>query len=98
MPRAEFYDLDVRAAVETGDARNIEVYESKTLQFIGPFTANIDIEVSLDGTTFDQFGATVSAPGIVELPGTYKSIRLNTTSYTSGTPVVKFGGRHSSTR
>lgn len=96
MSKAYFFDLEAPAEVATGTARNVEDYDQITIQFIGPFSADIDIEASLDGgSTWGQVGSTQSAPGVQELPGTYELLRLNTTDYTSGTPVVKVGARNS---
>lgn len=99
MGIAAFRTLEAPAAVSIGAAVAVDRLDDKTIQFTGTFSANIDVEGSLDpdGVEYGVI-ATVSAPGLVQIPGTYRRIRLNTTSFTSGTPVAFLAGRDSRTR
>jgi len=99
MPIALFQTLEAPAAVAIGAAKSVERLTDKSLQILGTFTATIDVEGTLDpaGATWGVI-ATVSAPGLTQIPGTYRQIRLNTTAHSSGTPVAYLGGRDDRTR
>lgn len=94
-----FKELPVPGSVAIGAATDIGRLTDKTVQFIGTFVATIDIEGSLDPAGV-EYGviATVTAPGIVQIPGTYQTIRMNTTSFTSGAPLAYLGARDDRTR
>lgn len=100
MPRAQFDTLQVPTSVTVGAPRNVEDLTDKSVQFIGPFVANLDLEGSLDpdGLVWGAIQTGINAPQIVQVPGTYRQLRVRTTSFTSGTPVAFLGSRNDRTR
>ncbi len=99
MPIGFFKQLEAPASVAIGAAVNADRLADKTVQIIGTFVADLDIEGSLDpaGTVFGVI-ATVSAPGLTQIPGTFRKLRINTTAFTSGVPQAFLGARDDRTR
>jgi hypothetical protein len=56
----------------------------------GTFVATVAIEVSMDGANWAPV-ASLTAPGTVNIPFAVRAIRANTTAFTNGTPVARYG-------
>ena len=80
----------VPLAEVTGAASSIANLREKAVQVSGTFDATISIEWSLDGTNFNTIAATadLTAAAFVSVPFLAQSVRVDTTVYASGTPVV----------
>lgn len=63
-----------------------------TFEVTGTFVATIDLEATIDGTTWHAL-ATVTAPGLVNVAGVFHSVRADVTAYTSGSvnAAVRYG-------
>ncbi len=83
--------MDARAAVETGDPLFVARLANMTLQVTGTFSATIDAQGSMDGVNWEDV-ATSLAVGFVEISERVQWLRLDTTGYVSGTPVVVLDG------
>lgn len=92
--RYESYPLEVPASVASGAALDVHDLTDKTIAVSGTFAASIQIEGSLDGSTWIAIGAPISAPALVEVSATVAQIRASTTAYTSGTPSGIVAGRN----
>lgn len=88
--RGVHYSLDVKKAVANGDAFPTADLTEKWVHITGTFVATLDIEGSMDGTNWIAF-ATEAAPALVEIPATFKKMRISTTAYVSGTPLAALG-------
>jgi hypothetical protein len=81
-------------ATATGTARNIADSDEGYCYVGGTFVGTVAIEVSPDaGTTWIQFGASLTAPGITAVLPPATLVRAKCTAFTSGTILVAFGGR-----
>lgn len=80
----------------TGDSGVLEMsmYTNKWLQVLGTFTATLQIQVSLDGSTFFTLHANVNSAGLYEIAPTCKALKVQVSSYTSGQPIVVVGGHN----
>ena len=85
--------LDVKTSVAVGDA-SVAKMKDMAVQITGTFSATLDVEASADGTNFEDVpsGGGITAPAIVAIPYMAHSVRINTTAYTSGTPVAVLVG------
>jgi hypothetical protein len=84
-------DLDVEASVAIGDAYDLEDGEQAVINLSGTFSATIQVQVSLSAAGDDWFNwsMALSAVGTVIIPrGIARRVRMNTTVYSSGTPVA----------
>lgn len=59
------------------------------LQVTGITTATVELQGSLDGTTFFTLGTALTANGLVIVAAATKYLRANCTAYTSGTIIAK---------
>ncbi len=59
-----------------------------TLVVSGITTATLQPMASLDNVAFFAVGSPITANGVYTLNGSYQFLRIDTTAYTSGTPVV----------
>lgn len=85
-------------AVETGLARSLAGYDvPATVMVSGTFVGTILIELSMDGTSWAQFGSSITAPGVVKVDVPCKQIRARASAYTSGLAVVWLGALNSTT-
>lgn len=92
MATNNLYTLEARASQAIGAAFRCAPMRDKTVQVAGVFTATLQLEGSLDGTTWTALGTAFTAPGIRHIPESVHWIRVNTTLYTDGTPSVKLAG------
>ena len=90
--RAEFYPLTVPASVAIGAVFPCAQFREKWVHVHGTFVASMDIEGSMDDTNWFKVQTAVSTPSAVQVSPTIKSLRINVTAYTSGTPAAHFGG------
>lgn len=85
--------LDVPTAAGVGAPKPLrDIQLEKCVQVAGTFTANLSIEVSLDGTHYQAVVTGVTAPGIHQLPYPAATVRVRTVSFASGAPVVTVAG------
>lgn len=98
MGIGRFQTLAVQLAVAAGAPFDVSRLGALTLQTTGTFVATMQLQVSHDGTNFETLGADITAPEVREIAGTWRSVRINTSVFTSGTPVVTLGGRDTRTR
>lgn len=80
--------LDSVSANGAGPVENA-YFHRMSFQAVGTFDANIDIEVSNDGTNFSASGLTLtSASPVGVINGPFKAVRANVSGYSSGTITV----------
>lgn len=80
------------AAVGSGTAFDCSTWVEKTIQAIGAGT--VDIEGTIDGTTWKKIGATVTSPALVAIVETVWKIRP---TWVSGSVDVWIAGLNSQT-
>ena len=84
----------VPQAIAAGTPMNVENMAEKEVVIGGTFVASLDVEISLDGSTWIKVitGATVpaAAESVLDLA---KFMRVKVTAYTSGQPIVRIYGR-----
>jgi hypothetical protein len=73
-----------------GTALDIWGATTKLVQATGTFTGTIQIQGSLDGTTWVNEGSAITAAGALAITNAWNYLRSKCTAYTSGTPVVMF--------
>lgn len=90
--RLETYELDIaQGATGEGAPQTVEELMHLTVQTTGVFVASVDIETSVDGTSW-VIAATITAGGLTTINGVHKKIRTNVTAHTSGQAVVHLAG------
>lgn len=96
--RPEFHLIEVKLDATPGpdsegaSSRYPELCVDHTVQVSGVFVADLRLEVSNDGATWTELDA-FTAPEIAVYEGTaFRFARVRTNAYTSGTPVVRYGG------
>jgi hypothetical protein len=91
--RFEPYDVAVPTSVAVGASQKCADLRDKFVQLKGTFTATVEWQVSMDGTTWANSSARAeTTPGFVSIPETCAFIRANVTAFTSGTPTAILGG------
>lgn len=101
--RPEFYVLaiarDVGGApdVGAGDALTTRAHLDHTIQIDDedsgdPFVGSLDLEVSNDGVVWVPLQAGITGPELLFFESSFAFLRVNVTAYTSGEPVVRYGG------
>lgn len=98
MPVARFLEFAVPQAVQAGASKDTEDLVEKTVQVLGTFVATLAIQGTVDGSTWGDIQTDITAPGLVQIPGTFRAMRINVTAYVSGTPRALLGARDSRTR
>ena len=73
-----------------GTALAIHGDTTKMVQFTGTFTATIQMQGSLDGSSWVNEGSAATAVGGLEITKAWNYLRTKMTAYTSGTPVVLY--------
>lgn len=90
------YNLGDFTATATGTAATVGHFEPGSVygSIDGTFVGTMTIEVSFDGSSFEQYGASVTAGNTLfgPLPGGVKLARAKCTAFTSGTIKVRLGG------
>lgn len=87
------YALPVQTSVAVATAHpGPSQLREKYVQVSGTFSATLQLEGTIDGTAWFTLGATITAAALRSIPETIASIRVNTTVYASGTPVVTLAG------
>lgn len=92
MANMEGYALNAPAAVQAGTAFDARRLRGRLVQITGTFTATLGVEGSIDGTVWTGIGSAITAPGYRVVEDGWSYVRINTTAFTSGTPVAKLGG------
>ena len=92
MARPEKIRMEVLASVGVGQTENVFRFRDKYVQVHGTFSATLQLEASIDGSTYFAVGPAVSAPGVVPFPETAECARIRTTAFTSGTPEATLAG------
>jgi hypothetical protein len=72
-------------AVGPSEAIDLQGRTRFTIQATGTFSAQVKIEVSLDGENWVEQGAALTAAGLQSLALAVKYLRVNVAGYTSGT-------------
>jgi hypothetical protein len=89
--------LDVPEAADgTGDMYDVRELCEMTVQVAGSFTANVNIQGRIGNgplTTIE----TVTGPGFVEVPRTFRDLAVNVSGHSGGQPVVWLAGREART-
>lgn len=85
------YALQVPSAVGVGVPYRTDSIEDIAVQVNNTFTGTIAIEVSLDGAEFYPV-ASVTAPGLYDIPWPAKAIRANVSALTGAAPVAVVAG------
>lgn len=85
--------LDAKNSVAAGTAQRVDEHIDKWIQMTGTYTASIDLEVTLDGSTWTKIATALATGSITEIPQNCRAIRLNTTAFTSGTPACTYRAR-----
>ena len=75
-----------------GTATNTNGWLNKTVQFTGTFVATIQMQGSMDGTTWLDEGTAATAVGKLEVTPAWVYMRCKMTGYTSGDPIVFING------
>jgi hypothetical protein len=63
-----------------------------TVQISGTFAATATVEGSMDGVVWGAAAAAVTAPGVIQVPGTYRELRVTVSGFSSGTITSRLGG------
>lgn len=92
--RLDTFQLIVPLQVAAGTAQSIRDYDHKTVVVSGTFNATLELEASIDGGTSWFTVMIFVGPNEVTLDGELPLVRVNTTAYVDGTPIVKIVGRH----
>jgi len=92
MARPEKLTMEVPVAVGVGRVENVFRFRDKYLQVHGTFVATVQLEASIDGSTYFAVSTGLSAPGVVPFPETAEFARIRTTAFTSGTPEATLAG------
>lgn len=89
---ARFEPLDntlfVPSAVGQGQPVNVRGRTLHTFFVSGLGTATLQIMASVDNVNFLPVGSAITSNGVYTVQGSFESIRVDVTSYTSGTPQV----------
>jgi hypothetical protein len=80
--------LTVPSAVGQGQPVDVRGRTLHTLFVTGLGTATLQPMASVDNVNFLPVGNAITANGIYTIQGSFESIRVDVTSYTSGTPQV----------
>ena len=87
--------LDVASSAAAGAPELVQHLVDKWVYISASFVATLVVEISPDnGTTWEPIATFTDTTGNVEVPQSATHIRINTTSYGSGTPVAKLTGRN----
>lgn len=82
------YILNVPAAVGQGTPVNVHGRTFHTFFVSGLGTATLQVMASVDNVTFLPVGNSITTNSVVTIEGSFESIRVDVTAYTSGTPQV----------
>ena len=91
MARPEKIELPVvNTNGADGDARIIDRFRNKSVQFSGVSGGSFNLELEIDGIFVSV--QTITADGITEVPQTAESARIHTTTASGGTPSATIMG------
>jgi hypothetical protein len=86
--RPEFFSLEVKKATAIGAPQVCSDLVQKWVQIAGTFSATLSVEATINGNDYFIVQSGIIAAAVVEVPMAVKSVRIETTSYTSGTPTA----------
>lgn len=98
MVQVGFSRIPVPVAVAAGAGADVRFMERKTVAITASGTATNQVQISLDPTdppasaSWVNEGTALTADGTVEISKPCAWIRINTTAFTSGTPVGYVAG------
>ena len=92
--RFESFGVEAPVSISIGSAQNVEELGSLAAQVSGTFVATMQLEGSLDGSTWNTIIADITTTGFHAIDPILKAVRINTTAYTSGSPVVIVAGHN----
>lgn len=85
--------MNVKQAVATGDKHPVKHFMAeKSVQVAGTFSATMRIQGSNDGANWADLTGDLTSAGITAITTPLAFMRVDTTAYTSGTPVVTLCG------
>jgi len=76
------------SANTNGVGQDVSDFKYGSVQVVGTFNANIQLQGSNDGTNWVSFGAAITTAGFTELDLYYAHIRVNVNTYVGGTAAV----------
>lgn len=90
--RSYHQDLGLPGADGTSPEWACDLITQKVLQVSAVFTANLQVEATVDGTNWVDVGGVIAAPALLQIPDWYASIRVEVSGWVAGTPVAVLGG------
>jgi len=96
--RHDLATIPFPTGVGAANSIRVEHFQEKTVQIDGTFVADIDIEGSVNGTTYHPLRTGISAPGIFLITEAVRNLRLRATGFTSSASgAAVLGAFHSRT-
>lgn len=88
--------LEVKKAVQAGAAKDVLAWQAiKTVQVTGgAFNATLQLQGSNDGTNWDELCDDITAVGFYTFTAVVEQIRVNTSAYVAGDPLVTLAGHY----
>jgi len=84
-------DLTVAGNVQSGSSWPCDHHVNKTVQVTGTFTGTVTVVGTIDGTNWAPVGsATLTAPGIVTVAASLKSLAIQGSSWSAGTATATY--------
>ena len=90
--KPETIDMVPPVEVAIGPERSVRRLTDKALQVAGTFSATLQLEGTINGSTWEDVGVAITAPGIVVVAGTFEKLRINVTVFVSGVPTALLAG------
>lgn len=90
-------DLSVAGDAASATSWTVLSYREKTISIAGTFTGTVNVEGTIDGTSWAAVAAPVTAPAILTIAASVDKIRIRGSSWSSGTATARFSGFNSRT-
>ncbi len=90
--RSFHQDLGVPGADGTSTPVACDLVTEKHVQVSTVFTANLQVEGTVDGTNYVAIGGLIAAPAMLLVPDWYAFIRVTVSGWVAGTPLAVLGG------
>ena len=87
MAKFRTVNLNVPADTTESDPLKKAPDAACSVYVTGTFVATLQLQVSLDGTNWLNNGSAITAPGVLTASVNAPWVRVDVTTYTSGTPV-----------
>lgn len=95
MAKWEALSVVVPGSAIAGAATSIADMTSAVVTLTGSFTGTYQVQVSMDGTNFYNFGSALTAAGQLAITYPAAQVRLNCTAYTSSPSSCSVAGLRS---